>query len=334
MHDTWVVWSIIGLALIFDYVNGMHDAANSIATIVSTRVMKPQWAVVWAAFFNFAAFLFFGLHVAKTIGRGVVEPSAASVQVITAGLVGAIAWNVITWLGGIPSSSSHALVGGLVGAAVAAKGFGALVTSGVVKIGVFIIVAPLLGMVIGVLVILAVYWLFHRAHYAKMAGIFSKLQFLSAALYSLGHGGNDAQKTMGIIFAVLAAANWIPGSVTEPPFWVVIACHVAMGLGTLAGGWRIVKTMGQKICALQPVHGFAAETAGAVCLYGATWLGIPVSTTHTITGAIVGVGATRGRYAVRWAVAGRLVWAWILTIPCAGLTAALTLKLFDLLNWK
>jgi PiT family inorganic phosphate transporter len=333
MHEAVVVWAVIGLALAFDFVNGLHDAANSIATIVSTRVMKPHWAVVWAAFFNFIAFLFFGLKVAATIGKGVVEPDFVTIPVVAAGLVGAIAWNVITWHGGIPSSSSHALVGGFAGAALAHAGFRALVIPGLLKIGLFILVAPLLGMACGYVLMILTYWIFRNATVGRVGGLFRRLQFVSAAAYSLGHGGNDAQKTMGIILAVLIAS----GSLTkheDVPFWVVISCHVAMGLGTLTGGWRIVKTMGQRICDLQPVHGFSAETGGALCLFGATALGIPVSTTHTITGAIVGVGATRGIRAVQWGVAGSVVWAWILTIPASALIGAGTWWIFRAFGWK
>ncbi len=332
MPDLWLVWAIIGLALVFDFVNGMHDAANSIATIVSTRVLKPQWAVLWAAFFNFIAFLFFGLHVATTIGKGVVDPSIVTVHVIAAGLVGAIVWDIVTWYVGLPTSSSHALVGGFAGAAVAYAGFKSLVVPGLVKIGIFIILAPTLGLAVGGLLMIATYWMFRRTSPTKVGGLFKKLQLVSAAAYSLGHGGNDAQKTMGIILAVLIAARQIDKK-AEVPFWVVIACHTAMGLGTMMGGWRIVKTMGQKICHLQPVHGFSAETGGALCLYGATWLGIPVSTTHTITGAILGVGSVRGIRTVRWGVAGRVIWAWILTIPASALVAAGTYYLFRAFGW-
>jgi PiT family inorganic phosphate transporter len=334
MPELWVAWAIIALALAFDFVNGFHDAANSIATIVSTRVLKPHYAVAWAAFFNFVAFLFFGLHVATTIGKGVVVQEFVTIPIITAGLVGAIAWDLITWYGGIPSSSSHALVGGFAGGAVAAAGFDALVMGGLFKIGIFILVAPLLGMVCGFIIMIATYWIFRKSGPARVGGLFRKLQLLSAAAYSLGHGGNDAQKTMGIILAVQIAAGLVDPKTKEPSAWVVYACHAAMGLGTLMGGWRIVKTMGQKICHLQPVHGFSAETGGALCLYGATWLGIPVSTTHTITGAIVGVGSTRGPRAVRWGVAGRVVWAWILTIPASAIIAAASWWIFSMCGWS
>jgi inorganic phosphate transporter, PiT family len=334
MSEPWLVWSIIGLALVFDYINGFHDAANSIATVVSTRVLSPRAAVAWAAFFNFVAFLFFGLHVAKTIGKGTVDPAQITLSVITAGLIGAIVWDLLTWWWGLPSSSSHALVGGLAGAALANAGPGALVAKGLIKTGIFIFVSPLLGMTLGFLFMIATYWAFRRTAPTKIGNLFRRLQLLSAAAYSLGHGGNDAQKTMGIIFVVLIASGNLPLETAEPPMWVVLACHTAMGLGTLMGGWRIVKTMGQKICKLQPVHGFAAESAGALTLYGATALGIPVSTTHTITGAIVGVGATRGIHAVKWGVATRVVWAWVLTIPASALVGAGSWWLFHVLGWS
>ncbi len=333
MPDPWIVIAIIALALAFDFVNGFHDAANSIATIVSTRVLSPRAAVIWAAFWNFIAFLFFGLHVARTIGKGVIDPSAATLQVITAGVVGAIVWDLVTWYLGIPTSSSHALVGGLAGAAVAHAGFGVLVVPGLVKIAIFILVAPLAGMALGFAFMIGTYWAFRRASPSRVSVLFRRLQLVSAAAYSLGHGGNDAQKTMGVIFVVLISAGWLPMEAKEPPFWVVIACHAAMGVGTLFGGWRIVKTMGQRICKLQPVHGFSAETAGAAALYCATALGIPVSTTHTITGCIVGVGSTRGFHAVKWGVAGRVVWAWIFTIPASFAVAVVCWWLFRLLGW-
>jgi len=320
MPDGAFVYAIIGLALVFDFVNGFHDAANSIATVVSTRVLSPRAAVAWAAFFNFVAFLLFDLHVAKTIAKGVVSPSAVTLTVIAAGLVGAIVWNLITWYGGIPSSSSHALVGGVAGAAVAHGGFGALIASGVWKVVIFIFVAPLLGLVIGFGFMVATYWAFRRSSPTRVGALFRKAQLASAAAYSLGHGGNDAQKTMGIIVMVLLATRAM-GDHDPVPLWVVLSCHAAIALGTMAGGWRIVKTMGQKICKLQPVHGFSAETAGALTLYGATALGIPVSTTHVITGAIFGVGTTRGLGAVKWGVAGRVLWAWVLTIPMSGAIA-------------
>ncbi|HJX10339.1 MAG TPA: inorganic phosphate transporter [Candidatus Binatia bacterium] len=331
--EAWVVYSVIGLALAFDFVNGFHDAANSIATVVSTRVLSPRWAVGWAAFFNFIAFLFFGLHVAETIGKGVINPTSVTVPVITAALLGAIVWNLITWFYGIPSSSSHALVGGLAGAAIQHAGFAAVVVPGIVKISIFIILAPLIGLAMGFAFMVATYWTFRHATHARVGKLFRSLQLCSAAAYSLGHGGNDAQKTMGVILVLLIAGNMVDVK-SEVPLWVVLASHTAMGLGTMAGGWRIVKTMGQKICKLQPVQGFCAESAGAFMLYVATWAGIPVSTTHTITGSIVGVGATRGFHAVKWGVATRVVWAWILTIPCSALLAMLSEGLFDLIGWR
>jgi PiT family inorganic phosphate transporter len=334
MSDPWLVGSIIALALGFDFINGFHDAANSIATVVSTRVLSPRWAVVWAAFFNFIAFLFFGLHVAKTIGKGTIDPQFVTLSVVSAGLFGAIVWDLLTWWWGLPASSSHALVGGLAGAALVHAGPKALVVAGLVKIGIFIFVAPVLGLVMGFGLMLATYWSLRRASPSRVGKTFRRLQLVSAAAYSLGHGGNDAQKTMGIIFVVLLATGRLPASADGPPLWVVLACHTAMGLGTLLGGWRIVKTMGQKICKLQPVNGFAAETAGALTLYGATALGIPVSTTHTITGCIVGVGATRGLHTVKWGVATRVVWAWVLTIPAAAGVGAAMWLLFSTFGWS
>jgi len=434
MPEEWVVYTIIALALIFDYVNGFHDAANSIATVVCTRVLSPQAAVLWAAFFNFIAFLIFDTHVAAAIAKGVVDPSIVTIQVVTAGLVGAIVWNLITWYYGIPSSSSHALVGGFAGAAVSFAGLNSLVAAGLIKIGIFIIVAPVMGMLIGFVFMTLTYWIFRNATPTRVSGLFRRLQLCSAAAYSLGHGGNDAQKTMGIIMVVLIASypgrynvkvekithhaevtaceysasldriaplmalacadaqltaadplssgatpelrvstkDGRTGKVTcrevgtaqtlvevilgadeadqkvasavlkalgkrvqpDIPLWVILSCHAAMGLGTLMGGWRIVKTMGQRICVLQPVHGFSAETAGTACLFGATFLGIPVSTTHTITGAILGVGSTRGMRAVKWGVAGKVMWAWVLTIPAAGGVAAATLYVFGWLGWR
>lgn len=325
-----IIIIIIAVALIFDFVNGMHDAANSIATVVSTRVLSPKWAVVWAAFFNFIAFLFFGLHVATTIGKGVVHPEAINTVVIASALLGAITWDVFTWYAGLPVSSSHALVGGLLGAAVTHVGFNAVILGGVLKICLFIFLSPLLGVVIGFIFMSIVQWLFHNSAPAKVDKYFRRLQLLSAASYSLGHGGNDAQKTMGII-AILLFTSGKLGPEFYVPFWVVLSCHGAMGLGTLMGGWRIVKTMGQKITKLQPVGGFCAETAGAVMLFAATFLGIPVSTTHTITGSIIGVGATRRLSAVRWGVAKKVVWAWLLTIPAAAVVSAISYLI--LRNW-
>ncbi|MBI3019338.1 MAG: inorganic phosphate transporter [Deltaproteobacteria bacterium] len=314
---------IIAVALIFDFINGFHDAANSIATIVSTRVLKPQWAVVWAAFFNFIAFLFFGLHVANTIGKGVVDPSVVDPIVVLAALSGAIVWDLVTWYYGIPSSSSHALIGGLAGAAVAKAGVGALQSAGFTKIIVSIVVSPFLGFALAFIFMTLVSIIFFKTTPRKIDQSFRILQFLSAALYSLGHGGNDAQKTMGIITVLLFSTGFL-GATFHVPLWVVLSCHAAMGLGTLFGGWRIVKTMGMKITKLKPVGGFCAETAGAITLFLATGLGIPVSTTHTITGSIMGVGTVNKFSAVRWGVAGQIVWAWILTIPASAFIAAIT----------
>jgi PiT family inorganic phosphate transporter len=315
--------ALIAVALLFDFLNGLHDAANSIATIVSTRVLRPQYAVAWAAFFNFIAFLFFGLHVAQTIGTGIIDVSIVTPRVIFGALTGAIVWNVVTWLGGIPSSSSHALIGGLIGAGVAKAGFSAVVWGGLGKTSAAIVLSPFVGFALALLLTLIVSWLFVRATPFAVDRKFRMMQFVSASLYSLGHGGNDAQKTMGII-AVLLYSQGYMGGTFHIPFWVVLSCQAAMGLGTFAGGWRIVKTMGSKITRLQPVGGMAAETAAAATLFAASAAGIPVSTTHTITGAIVGVGTARRLSAVRWGVAGRVVWAWILTIPGAFLIAAAT----------
>jgi PiT family inorganic phosphate transporter len=314
---------LVAVALAFDFMNGFHDAANSIATVVSTRVLRPHWAVVWAAFFNFVAFLVFGLHVANTIGTGVIDASIVDHYVIFGALIGAIVWNVFTWYYGLPSSSSHALIGGLAGAAVAKSGVQALVGKGFLTISVAIVGSPLLGFVLGMLLMTAVGWTFFRTPPYRIDRWFRRLQFISAALYSLGHGGNDAQKTMGIIAMLLFAAG-LSGPSFHVPFWVVIACQAAMALGTLAGGWRIVKTMGMKITKLKPVGGFCAETGGSITLFLATALGIPVSTTHTITGAIVGVGAVNKLSAVRWGIAQRIVWAWLLTIPCSAFVSAVT----------
>jgi PiT family inorganic phosphate transporter len=316
-----LVVGIILLALAFDYVNGFHDAANSIATVVSTQVLSPRSAVLWAAFFNFIAFLVFGLHVATTIGKGIIDPRVVDAAVVASALVGAIAWDLITWYFGIPSSSSHALIGGLAGAGLAKVGPAALDTAGLVKVGVSIVASPLLGLGLGFGFMTAVFWIFRRATPAKVDRWFRHGQLFSAAMYSLGHGGNDAQKTMGIITVLLFSTGYLGGEF-HVPLWVVLACHAAMGLGTLSGGWRIVKTMGMRITKLKPVGGFCAESGGALTLFAATFLGIPVSTTHTITGAIVGVGATTKLSAVRWGVAGRIVWAWILTIPASAVIAA------------
>jgi PiT family inorganic phosphate transporter len=316
-----VVVFLVVLALAFDFMNGFHDAANAIATVVSTRVLRPQTAVLLAAFFNIVAIFVFQLKVATTVGKGTVDPAIIDHYVVFGALVGAMAWNIITWYYGIPSSSSHALIGGLVGAALAKSGPGALIASGIIKTVVFILVSPLLGMLLGSLMMLLVSWAFRRATPRGVDKWFRRLQLLSASLYSLGHGGNDAQKTMGIIWMLLIAAGLSKSS--DPlPMWVILSCYAAIGLGTMFGGWRIVKTMGQKITKLKPVGGFCAETGGAITLFVATALGIPVSTTHTITGAIVGVGATKKLSAVRWGVAGGIVWAWVLTIPCSAAVAA------------
>ena len=312
---------LIAVALFFDFLNGLHDAANSIATIVSTRVLRPQFAVLWAAFFNFIAFLFFGLHVAQTLGTGIVDAGIIDPRVIFSALMGAITWNIVTWVFGIPSSSSHALVGGLIGAGVAKAGFSAVVWSGLTKTAAAIVLSPLLGFLLALLLVLVVSWLCVRATPFAVDRRFRALQFVSASLYSLGHGGNDAQKTMGII-AVLLYSQGHLGASFHIPLWVVIACQSAMALGTLLGGWRIVHTMGSKITRLNPMQGFCAETGGAITLFAATWLGVPVSTTHTITGAIIGVGAARRTSAVRWGVASNIVVAWILTLPAAALIAA------------
>jgi inorganic phosphate transporter, PiT family len=318
-----VLVMLVALALAFDFMNGLHDAANSIATVVSTGVLKPHHAVAFAAFFNFVALFVFHLKVAATVGKGIVDPGVIDHYVVFGALVGAIAWNAITWFFGLPSSSSHALIGGLIGAAVAKVGFTALVASGVGKTVLFIFVSPIMGFVLGGLMLVAVSWIFRRSRPSKIDRWFRRAQLFSAAAYSLGHGGNDAQKTIGIIWALLIAAN-VPGAADHVPGWVIIACYVAIALGTFFGGWRIVKTMGQRITKLKPVHGFCAETGGAVMLFAATLLGIPVSTTHTITGAIVGVGSTRKVSAVRWGVAGNIVWAWIFTIPAAAFIAAVS----------
>ncbi|ALG74181.1 inorganic phosphate transporter [Azospirillum thiophilum] len=314
---------IVFVALAFDFINGLHDAANSIATVVSTRVLSPKLAVLWAAFFNFIAFLFFGLHVATTVGTGLVDPLVMDPAVILAALIGAIGWNLITWWLGLPSSSSHALVGGIAGAGIAKAGVGAIIASGFTKTAVAIVLSPGIGLLLALLLMLVVSWLLRRAPPFAVDRQFRHLQLVSAALYSLGHGGNDAQKTMGII-AVLLFSQGMLGDSFHVPFWVIIACQAAMGLGTMMGGWRIVRTMGSRITDLKPYQGFCAETAGAITLFGATWLGIPVSTTHTITGAIVGVGSARRTSAVRWGLAGRIVWAWVLTIPASGIVAWLS----------
>jgi len=323
---SFTIIALIGIALLFDFLNGLHDAANSIATVVSTRVLSPQMAVVWAAFFNFIAFLFFSHAVAGTIGKGIIDPGIVTPAVIFGALMGAIIWNLVTWFLGIPSSSSHALVGGLVGAGIAAGGFNAIVAAGVIKTAAFIFLAPIFGMIMAILLVVISSWLFKPVSASTSDRVFRRLQLVSAAAYSLGHGANDAQKTMGIITVLLFSQGLLEGEF-HVPFWVVITCQAAMGLGTLMGGWRIVHTMGSKITRLTPHQGFCAETGGAIMLFGATSFGIPVSTTHTITGAIMGVGAARRASAVRWGVAGNIVIAWFLTIPASALTAWLFYEL-------
>jgi PiT family inorganic phosphate transporter len=313
---------LIVVALAFDFLNGLHDAANSIATIVSTRVLRPRYAVFWAAFFNFIAFLFFGLNVAQTVGKGIILPGVASDAVIFGAVGGAIAWNIITWMAGIPSSSSHALIGGLLGAGMAKAGLHPIVWAGVLKTLGGIVVSPMLGFALALALALAVAWIFRWTTPALADSVFRRLQFVSASLMSLGHGGNDAQKTMGIITVLLYAHGKLSGDF-HVPLWVVLSCQAAMGLGTLTGGWRIVRTMGSKITRLTPQQGFCAETGGAITLFLATNIGVPVSTTHTITGAIVGVGAARRVSAVRWNLAANIVWAWIITLPISGLMGAL-----------
>jgi inorganic phosphate transporter, PiT family len=320
--DLGLLFGLIAVALLFDFLNGLHDAANSIATIVSTRVLPPRAAVLWAAFFNFIAFLFFGLHVAQTLGTGIIEPAIISAKVIFAALSGAIGWNLITWWAGIPSSSSHALIGGLIGAGLARAGFEAIVWRGVLKSTAAIFLSPALGFFLALAFVLAVSWIFVRRTPYAVDHLFRHLQFVSASLYSLGHGSNDAQKTMGIIAGLLFAHGHL-GPEFYVPYWVVISCQAAMALGTMLGGWTIVKTMGSKITHLTPMQGFCAETGGALTLFVATWFGIPVSTTHTITGAIIGVGAARRVSAVRWNVASDVVTAWVLTLPAAAFVAAI-----------
>jgi PiT family inorganic phosphate transporter len=318
------VIALILVALLFDFINGFHDAANSIATVVSTRVLTPGKAVIWAAFFNFVAAFTFGTAVAKTVGSGLVDISIVSFAVIFAGLMGAIAWDLITWYYGLPTSSSHALIGGYAGAAITKAGWGAIIVSGWTKTLVFIVLAPLIGMSLGFLLMVAILWLFQGTSPGRVDKWFRRLQLVSAAAYSLGHGGNDAQKTMGIIAGALVAGGYLglDDGHLPIPVWVVLSAHAAIALGTLSGGWRIIHTMGSKITKLQPVGGFAAETAGAISLFTATHLGVPVSTTHTITGAIIGVGSIRRLSAVRWGIAGRIVWAWLLTIPASAFIAA------------
>ncbi len=321
-HAVMVMAILVVAALVFDFLNGFHDAANSIALMVSTRLLTPQAAVIWAAFFNFIAFLFFGLHVAQTVGSGIVAPAIVDNAVIFGALGGAISWNLITWWFGIPSSSSHALVGGLVGAALAKAGWSAIVAKGLIKTSLAIVLSPMFGLLLALGMSILLLWFFEKSSPYPTERRFNKLQFVSSSLYSLGHGGNDAQKTMGIIAVLLYANGYLHGEF-HIPFWVVISCQVAMALGTLFGGWRIVRTMGMGITRIRPSGGFCAQTSGAIALFLATWLGIPVSTTHTITGAIVGVGLSRRVSAVRWGLASRIVWAWVLTIPASGMIAAL-----------
>jgi len=319
----WVVILLVALALAFDFMNGFHDAANSIATVVSTGVLKPTQAVLFAAFFNVVAIFVFHLSVAATVGKGIVEPGVVDTHVVFGALLGAIAWNLITWYYGIPSSSSHALIGGIVGAVIAKAGAGSLIAGGILKTVLFIFVSPALGFLLGSLMMVLVAHLFRRAAPSRIDRWFRRLQLVSAGAYSLGHGGNDAQKTIGIIWLLLIATGYVNKGADAPPTWVIVSCYLAIGLGTMFGGWRIVKTMGQKITKLKPVGGFCAETGGALTLFLATMLGIPVSTTHTITGAIVGVGSTQRASAVRWGVAGNIVWAWIFTIPASAFMAAI-----------
>ena len=318
----WVVVLLVALALLFDFMNGFHDAANSIATVVSTGVLKPAQAVLFAAFFNFIAIGIFHLKIAATVGKGIVEPGIVDYHVVFGALVGAITWNVVTWFYGIPSSSSHALIGGIVGSVTAKAGLDALIGAGIWKTVAFILVSPTLGFILGSLLMVVVAWIFRRSTPIRIDNWFRRLQLVSAGLYSLGHGGNDAQKTIGIIWMLLIATGYTSATDAMPPGWVIWSCYIAIGLGTMFGGWRIVKTMGQKITKLKPVGGFCAETGGAMTLFLASWLGVPVSTTHTITGAIVGVGSTQRASAVRWGVAGNIVWAWIFTIPASAAVAA------------
>ena len=323
---------IIFVALAFDFTNGMHDAANSIATVVSTRVLSPRLAVLWAAFFNFAAFLIFGTGVAHTIGAGMIDISAVTRPVIFAALLGAIGWNIFTWLMGLPTSSSHALIGGYAGAAIVKAGPGVIIAHGWVKTVMFIFIAPLLGMALGVLFITATTWAVRRGNPTRINKAARRLQLVSAALYSLGHGGNDAQKTMGIIASLIFVSSTDPNKVFNIPLWIVLSAHAAIALGTISGGWRIVKTMGQKITKLRPIDGFCAETASAISIFFATHAGVPVSTTHVITGAISGVGAAKRLSAVRWGVTLKIVWAWVFTIPGAALTAGIAYFLISLVD--
>ncbi|MDO8372214.1 MAG: inorganic phosphate transporter [Polaromonas sp.] len=319
----WVVVMLVILAVAFDFMNGFHDAANSIATVVSTGVLRPGQAVLFAATFNFVAIFVFHLSVAATVGKGIVQPGIVDTHVVFGALIGAISWNLVTWYYGIPSSSSHALIGGIVGAVMAKSGAGALVAGGILKTVAFIFVSPLLGFLLGSLMMVLVAWVCRRATPSRVDRWFRRLQLVSAGAYSLGHGGNDAQKTIGIIWMLLIATGYTSASDSAPPTWAIVSCYIAIAAGTMFGGWRIVKTMGQKITKLKPVGGFCAETGGAITLFLATGLGIPVSTTHTITGAIVGVGSTQRASAVRWGVAGNIVWAWIFTIPASAFVAAI-----------
>ena len=331
MADLALVIFLVLMALVFDFINGFHDAANSIATVVSTRVLKPHYAVLWAAFFNFIAAFFFETKVATTIGKGVVDPGAITLTVVAAALFGAIVWDLITWWLGLPSSSSHALIGGLAGAAVTHAGWGVLQGTGLFKIALFIVLSPLIGLFLGFFYMVGVTWIVRRNAPAKVDGVFRKLQLVSAGAYSLAHGLNDAQKTMGIIMLILFSTGYMTAADLgrHAPWWIILSCHGVIALGTMFGGWRIVKTMGMRLTKLAPVGGFAAETSGATTIIGASLLGIPVSTTHTITGAIVGVGATHRLTAVRWGVAGTIVWAWILTIPLSALIAAAVYALLE-----
>ena len=319
----WVVVVLVALAILFDFMNGFHDAANSIATVVSTGVLKPGQAVLFAAFFNLVAIFIFHLSVAATVGKGIAQPGIVDVHVVFGALVGAISWNFVTWYYGIPSSSSHALIGGIVGAVIAKAGSGALVASGIWKTVAFIFVSPLLGFTLGSMMMVLVAWVFRKSTPSRVDRWFRRLQLVSAGAYSLGHGGNDAQKTIGIIWMLLIATGYASAADATPPTWTIVSCYTAIALGTMFGGWRIVKTMGQKITKLKPVGGFCAETGGALTLFLATALGVPVSTTHTITGAIVGVGATQRASAVRWGVAGNIVWAWVFTIPASAFVAGI-----------
>ena len=319
---TLAIFLLILLALLFDFLNGFHDSANSIATIVSTRVLSPRYAVIWAAFFNFVAFFFFGLHVANTIGKGIIDIAIIDKGIIFGTLVGACGWNIITWYFGLPTSSSHALIGGMIGSALVKAGPSALVWKGILKTVSFIFISPVLGLVFGLGLGYLVYWTFRRASPSQVDHIFRKGQLVSAAFYSMGHGGNDAQKTMGIITSLLFSAGLL-GTTYHVPFWVVIACYTAIAMGTMFGGWRIVKTMGQKVAKLKPIDGFCAETGAAITLFFSTALGVPVSTTHTITGAIMGIGSLKRVSAVKWGVAGNIIWAWVLTIPCSAIISAI-----------